>query len=83
MARGGLTCDVCGKPCERIIGKLLLLPSKEGATWRHNDYKAHADVGGCCAGPVKTLVKWQVRKPRKGASNNGRRPAPDAVETSA
>lgn len=65
MARNNLTCDVCGKPCERVAFKLFLAPVGDNTRSTHSDYTAHADVGECCvAGLIngEGKIKWQKRK---------------------
>jgi hypothetical protein len=59
------TCDVCQKPCERVVAKLFLAPVGENTRKTHADYTAHADVGECCAPKLisgATAIKWQKRK---------------------
>lgn len=69
MARE-LMCDICKKPTQRIVTKLLLLSIKDGEKWRRNDYVAHADVGDCCAQKIlkEEFVKWAPRKKRTKAA---------------
>lgn len=63
MARNNVTCDLCGKPTERVVAKLYL-SNRTGGKNDHANYTAHADVGECCMGLV-VKFKWQRRKPNK------------------
>lgn len=72
-----LKCDVCGKPTERIVGKILFSPSIPGvAKAVHSNYTHHADVGACCQSRLlkgfnfrkrETAAEYQARR-----RNNGR-----------
>lgn len=55
------SCDMCGKPTNRIIAKLTLIPARPGASLTHSNYTAHADIGECCFQELSKLVKWQKR----------------------
>ena len=58
------TCDVCRRPCERVVGKLLYVPTdSNGRTQPHSSYTHHADVGNCCGGEnAKVLKLFMFRK---------------------
>lgn len=75
MARNTVICDICRKPCERVVAKLFIAPVKEGETRKtHSDYTAHADVGECCAVRFvgsASIVKWTKRKKIKRRTDNG------------
>lgn len=44
-----LQCDVCKKPCKKIVGKLHFIPMISGVSRGvHSNYTHHADVGECC-----------------------------------
>lgn len=65
MARNNFSCDLCGKPTERIVAKLYL-SNRTGQKNDHANYTAHADVGICCIEKVvKNGIKWQTRKRNK------------------
>jgi hypothetical protein len=58
-----LTCDICRKPTERIVGKLLFIPVN-GKSYSYSDYEALADVGECCEQTLSRMVKFRRRKRR-------------------
>jgi hypothetical protein len=66
MARGAITCDICGNETARVVAKLYLAP-KTGTKSDHANYTAHADVGVCCGPRIVKDIRWQQRKkvPRK------------------
>jgi hypothetical protein len=61
-------CDVCRKPTNRIVYKLLMT-SYETGSWAHSNYIAHADVGECCASTMGQKIRFHRRKKR--ANKNG------------
>lgn len=65
MARGALTCDVCGKECDEIVGKLYFSPVRRGQTYHHSKYTHHADVGNCCQARLLGGFKWAERTTAK------------------
>jgi hypothetical protein len=59
MAREtNLRCDVCRKPTNKIVAKLLLTPSP---SVKHSNYTHHADVGECCKDRVIKLFNFRPR----------------------
>ena len=57
-----MVCDVCGKPTERIVGKLTFIPAVPGTVrlnW--NNYSHAADVGECCKDRIFTVVNFKKR----------------------
>lgn len=63
MARNNLSCDVCRRPCQKIVAKIYLSP-RTGGKSDHANYTAHADIGECCAPDfLNGKIKWQKRKP--------------------
>lgn len=59
-------CDVCGKPTERIVGKLHFIPSVPGVSRLvHSNYTHHADVGECCKSKLFSAFKFQPRVSQK------------------
>lgn len=66
MARD-ITCDVCGKPANKIVAKLYYSPLSKGSGFHHSKYTHHLDVGACCgdkreSAPPKILVLFRWRK---------------------
>jgi ribosomal protein S4 len=61
-----LLCDICGRPTERIVGKLSYVPSIRG-TVRLNwsNYTHTADVGDCCQAKLFNQVKFRKRMTRE------------------
>lgn len=66
MARNRITCDSCGRPCERVVAKLYL-SNHTGLRNDHANYTAHADIGDCCIAKFigNGTIKWQKRKSNK------------------
>jgi hypothetical protein len=56
-------CDVCKKPTDEIVGKLLYIPlTPNGGRQRaHSNYSHHADVGVCCGKRLLELFNFQKR----------------------
>jgi hypothetical protein len=44
-----IRCDVCRKPCQEIVAKLLFVPLAPRRQ-AHSNYTHLADVGECCGG---------------------------------
>jgi len=67
MARVSMkSCDICGKPTEMIVGKLLFVPSIPGVTkLTHSQYTHHVDVGECCKKVLFKAFKFQPRMTAK------------------
>ena len=63
MARS-LSCDICQRPCERIVAKLHRIPAGNGPI-SHSNYSHHADVGECCDERVLELFRFSPRMTRK------------------
>jgi len=55
------TCDICGKPTEKIEAKLFAVPSRN----HRMHYSHHADVGECCWNRLLDLFHWSERVTRK------------------
>jgi len=64
MARATqLTCDVCGKPTNFIVGKLLFVPVIPGTTRSaHSNYSHRADVGECCKHKLFNGIAFTQRR---------------------
>jgi len=60
-----VTCDVCGKPTDRIVAKLFKMTGADNTAnkWQRSNYSAMADVGTCCAVRINQ-INWQPRKRR-------------------
>lgn len=58
-----ITCDICKKPTDAIVGKLFFAPTNRarGAKAFHNNYELHLDVGSCCAEKLKVSFSWRKR----------------------
>lgn len=58
-----ISCDICKKPTEAIVGKLFFAPTTRarGAKAFHNNYELHLDVGVCCADKLKKSFRWRKR----------------------
>ena len=67
MARHNvIVCDVCGRPTERIAGKLCYVPSIPGvARLTSNNYTHTADVGVCCEERVFGDIHFNKRLSRE------------------
>lgn len=63
MARHSVViCDLCGKPTEKIVGKISFCPTIRGVVrlnW--NNYTHTADVGVCCKDKLFQDVKFRKR----------------------
>ena len=77
MARTtNLRCDVCRKPCQRIVGKLLYIPG--AGSFAHSNYTHHADVGECCGGEenkILRLLNFTKRQTKEQYRNRGKKVA--------
>jgi hypothetical protein len=58
-----LTCDICRKPTDKIVGKLMYVPYT-GTRYSYSDYEALADVGECCEQTLQRMVRFRRRKRR-------------------
>ena len=58
-----ITCDICKRPTEAIVGKLFFAPTTRarGAKAFHNNYELHLDVGSCCEAKLKKGFRWRQR----------------------
>jgi hypothetical protein len=55
-------CDICGRECNQIVGKINFTPLIPGAsTANHNNYSHHADVGNCCRDRLLSGFRWRKR----------------------
>ena len=63
MARAvAVTCDICGKPTEKVVAKLFFTPMIAGVNRAvHSNYSHHADVGVCCQPRLLRSFKFQKR----------------------
>lgn len=62
-----LTCDVCRKPTNKIVGKVLFIPVN-GKSYSYSDYEALADVGECCQATLSRMIRFRRRKRRPKAT---------------
>lgn len=72
-----MICDICGRPTERIVGKISWVPYVPGVVrlnW--NNYTHVADVGECCKDKLwedvnfrKRMTQEEYRQSRKGSRN--------------
>lgn len=53
-------CDVCRKPTEQIVGKLLFVPLGI-SRFSHSNYTNHCDVGVCCKDKLFKAFDFQDR----------------------
>jgi hypothetical protein len=57
-----LTCDICGKPTEQIVGKLTFVPMIPGVSRSaHSNYSHSADVGSCCREKLLKGIRFRQR----------------------
>jgi len=58
-----LTCDLCGKTTEQIVGKLMFVPIIPGITRSaHSNYTHSADVGACCKHKLLKEIRFRPRR---------------------
>lgn len=58
-----LTCDVCKRPTENIVGKLMFVPLIPGVSRAaHSNYSHSADVGECCKSKVLNGIGFRKRR---------------------
>lgn len=57
------TCDVCGKPIDRVALKLFKV-SRLNPKVKKEDYSHHADVGECCVMKINQ-INWVPRRTYK------------------
>ena len=64
MARATtLTCDVCGKTTNSIVGKLMFVPMIPGISRSaHSNYSHSADVGECCRAKILNGISFRRRR---------------------
>src|SRR5216684_992338 len=56
-----ITCDICKKPCKKIVAKLNFIPMISGVNRAvHSNYTHHCDVGECCQ--TRLLKSFNFRK---------------------
>ena len=66
-----LVCDVCRKPTNRIVGKVLYIPVND-RRFSYSNYSAHADIGECCASRFNDTVRFRKRKRHEKKPANAR-----------
>lgn len=71
-----ITCDICRKETDEIVGKVFYTPLSHRKNNFANDYTHHADVGICCAARLLKSFNFSKRKTAKQYAESRRKKQP-------